>query len=168
MGFAFFLLYLWFFRGDSGKKASLFAVLIGVIALGMNVLIAQIYFEPRPFTVLEANLLYPHDADASFPSDHTTGAFALAWGIFLQRKHFPRISFWMLLLAAATGFSRIYVGHHYPGDVLGSILVSLLIALLVYRFHKRLAPFARFLIEAYKIVVRSAIGYFKTKSPTPK
>ncbi|HHY73456.1 MAG TPA: phosphatase PAP2 family protein [Bacillus bacterium] len=87
-----------------------------------------------------------HAADASFPSDHTTGAFALALAVlFVHRK----IGLGMLLFAFLTGFSRIYVGHHYPLDILGSIVVSLVISIIVYKLSPFLEPIANAIINLY-------------------
>ena len=59
--------------------------------------------------------------DPSFPSGHTTIAFACATVLtFLQ----PRLGPALFLLAAAIGFSRIYVGVHYPLDVLGGAVLG--------------------------------------------
>ena len=74
------------------------------------------YPEPRPLGHV------PHDA--SFPSGHTTMAFASATVLSYFR---PRWAPAFFLLAVAIGFSRVYVGVHYPLDVLGGAFLGLLI-----------------------------------------
>ena len=69
--------------------------------------------------------------NVSMPSGHTTTAFAVASAIYLaltpaQRKR----HWWMLLLAAGTGLSRIAVGAHWPGDVAVGVGLGLLSGLL--------------------------------------
>jgi undecaprenyl-diphosphatase len=76
--------------------------------------------EPRPLVHV------PHTA--SFPSGHAATSFACAAVIAWIS---PRLAAPCLLLAAAVGFSRVYVGVHYPLDVVGGAALGLGIALLV-------------------------------------
>lgn len=144
--FAFTLLMMWLFGNEKYKYTVIYAALTGAFGLMINVLISQIYFEPRPFVTYHVNMLIPHVADASFPSDHTTGAFSLALAIFLRHR---KIGFFTVLFAALTGFSRIYVGHHYPFDVLGSILVALAVSLIVFKISDLLKPIPNAIINLY-------------------
>lgn len=95
-----------------------------LLALAISYGIGQFWPRERPFVVHDhVNLLLPHDADSSFPSDHTTAAFAIA---FALRYHNRLLGGMMLVVAFLIGVSRIFVGHHYPGDVLAGILVAFL------------------------------------------
>jgi undecaprenyl-diphosphatase len=93
------------------------------------------------------HLLIQHVKDSSFPSDHTTGTFSLALAV-LWRKH-RKIGYGMLLFAILTGISRIYVGHHYPFDVLTSVVVALITSRFVYAFSSVFRPIARIIISIY-------------------
>ncbi|KAB2334861.1 undecaprenyl-diphosphatase [Cytobacillus depressus] len=145
--FALVLLSMWFFGNEKNKYTVVYATLTGVLGLFINFIISQIYFEPRPFVTHSVNMLIPHAADASFPSDHTTGAFALALGILLWNR---KVGIAAVLFAALTGFSRIYVGHHYPFDVLGSIVVGIAASLLVYKLSPFLKPIPSTIISIYR------------------
>ncbi|MEE6132277.1 undecaprenyl-diphosphatase [Priestia flexa] len=145
------LLLFWVFRDDYYKKSAFYAGFTGIIALFVNYLIAFIYYEPRPFVSHDVNTLIPHAADASFPSDHTTGAFAIAMFIWMRHR---KVGLVMLFMALLTGFSRIWVGHHYPGDVLGSIVVATFVAILVNKITKWLNPLAELLISIYSFLIR--------------
>lgn len=95
----------------------LLSFLLGVAA-------AAAHREPRPFTTHpRVHPLVAHDAGQSFPSDHTTAAVAIALVIllFLSRA----IGAAALVAAALVGFSRVYIGVHYPGDILASLVVAL-------------------------------------------
>ena len=72
----------------------------------------------------------------SFPSGHTSAAFAVAW--ILHLRFGKKVGIPALILAALISFSRLYVGVHYPSDVLGGIFVGTLIAFVVNHCAKRL------------------------------
>ena len=104
-------------------------VLIGsgvtlVLAFGFGLVAASLHTEKRPFQSQHVHLLLKHAPGQSFPSDHATAAFALALAalVFLSRP----VGAALLAIAVMIGFARVYCGVHYPGDILGSLLVSLL------------------------------------------
>lgn len=144
--YAVVLLLMWLFGKENYKYTVVYAAITGVLGLFINFVIGHIYFEPRPFVTHKVHLLITHAADASFPSDHTTGAFSLALAVLFRHR---KIGFGMLLFAFLTGFSRIYVGHHYPFDVLGSMVVGLLISTLIYKISSILEPFPRTIVSIY-------------------
>lgn len=104
----------------------------------VNQVIGYIYFRPRPFVDLEAvnELIRKSPFDKSFPSDHTGGAFAIAFAVFLINKKWGSV---FLAIALVIGISRVFVGVHYPFDVFAGVLTGLLGAIL-----------AKWLIEWYK------------------
>ena len=144
--FAIALLLMWFFGNEKYKKTVFFASVTGFLGLFLNYVIGHIYYEPRPFVTHSVHVLIKHAADASFPSDHTTGAFSLALAVLLRHR---KIGLGMLLLAILTGFSRIYVGHHYPFDVLGSIVVGFAVSVFIYKLSPVLEPVPNSIINIY-------------------
>ena len=107
-----------------------------VIMFGMKL----VFQRERPFVA------YPKMIDArvketsySFPSGHTTGAFALATGLTLQYRHLY-VAIPSYLFAAGVGISRIYAGVHYPSDVLVGALIGTAGAFLTYWLSKELFP----------------------------
>jgi undecaprenyl-diphosphatase len=81
---------------------------------------------PRPFMRYPTpHTLVSAPADPSFPSGHTTVAFACA---AVLAYYEPRLAAPLFLLAIAIGFSRVYVGVHYPLDVVGGAALGLVIA----------------------------------------
>ena len=73
----------------------------------------------------------------SFPSSHAANGMAVAlWLVSL----FRRGRRWWLALAMGVGYSRIYLGVHYPGDVLGGLLLGWLLGWLAIRLYERFGP----------------------------
>ncbi|MFB7641324.1 undecaprenyl-diphosphatase [Peribacillus butanolivorans] len=144
--FALALLVLWIFGGKSMKRAVLYAGGTGVIALVVNVLIAQIYYEPRPFVTHHIHTLIPHAKDSSFPSDHSTGAFTIAIAMCFRNK---KIGIPMFILALLTGFSRIWAGLHYPFDVLGSLMVAIVVSYVIVKLSRLFDPLVNGIISIY-------------------
>ena len=93
-----------------------------------NGLLKNLVARPRPYTQLDdLVMLMPCPSDHSFPSGHTCAAFATAGSLLWSGKN----KLWGLrisgmVLAILTGWSRLYVGVHFPTDVLVGALVGLL------------------------------------------
>ncbi len=113
----------------------------GALALSylLGLVAAAVHPEARPFTSHPGvHPLIAHHPGQAFPSDHSTAAFAIALVVLV----FLSWRWGAALLAGAVliGFSRVYVGVHYPGDILGSALVSTIGVGLIALLHFRLAP----------------------------
>ncbi len=102
---------------------------LGIGALCTNLFIKVVVARPRPY-VDENGFFYPlwqlmgshTESDKSFPSGHTTAAFAATVPVFLLGK--KRWSWTALIFAVLMGVSRIYLVVHYPSDVLGGLIVG--------------------------------------------
>jgi undecaprenyl-diphosphatase len=132
-----------------------------VFAYLLNLLLEHMIFEPRPFINHNIHLLLTHPADASFPSDHTAWSFAVV-GMLLfialpllvslwrrrdqgwQNSGFAALIVPLLLLvgaiviACSIGLARVYVGLHYPVDILGGAIDGLIAALVVTVLYRLL------------------------------
>ncbi|MFB6468886.1 undecaprenyl-diphosphatase [Cytobacillus sp. Hz8] len=125
--YIFVLIFLWF-RNDSYKKVFSIAVKSMGIVLIINTLIKLFHFKPRPFLNHRVGILIPSKMDSSFPSKHTLLAFAISTSIFLYDRVLGSI---MWILSILTGFSRIWVGHHYPSDIIGSAFIATMTSIIL-------------------------------------
>lgn len=126
------LSYLWFLDRKGKEDAVLtgFSVLLGI---GFTYFMGLFYFHNQPFTSFDT--LVSGVPDNAFPSQHTAGMFSAFWPlIYRERKKLA-----MLIGAAAvlTGFGRVYVGLHYPLDILGATVSSVVGFGLVYGLEDR-------------------------------
>ena len=78
-----------------------------------------------PAVVLDPEPLVGVPTTSSFPSGHTSTRFACAYVI---SRLAPRLTVFVYVLAALIGFSRIYVGVHFPLDVLAGAVLGLVVA----------------------------------------
>ncbi|WP_411678973.1 undecaprenyl-diphosphatase [Clostridium thailandense] len=102
------------------RKIAFNTFVITVINLILSFIIGGIYYVDRPFVHNKVNLLLPHATDASFPSDHATGTMSIALGL---TKYSRLLSRMLTVISIIVGFSRVYVGHHYPMDVIGAYII---------------------------------------------
>jgi undecaprenyl-diphosphatase len=112
----------------SSRSAAMSGFISASLAIGINFMIGLFSYRPRPFIAHHVHMLLPHVADSSFPSDHMTGSMAIAMALWYYNR---KLGTPLVLVSLFIGLSRIYVGHHYPTDVLGGILVGAIAALLV-------------------------------------
>jgi len=111
--FIFMLIVMWF-QGDSQRKVTRYAVISAAFTLFVNTLIKCFYFKPRPFMKRRVGILIPSKMNSAFLSKHTLLTTAVSTSIFLRERVLGSVMWGLSLL---TGFSRIWVGHHYPSDI---------------------------------------------------
>ncbi|AAK80350.1 undecaprenyl-diphosphatase [Clostridium acetobutylicum] len=110
------------------KKIAIGCVLIIAVDLIIVFILGKIHFVNRPFVFNKVHLLYPHKTTSSFPSDHAVITLCMALGIFKVNKPLGKV---MILLSIIVGFSRIYVGHHYPLDVIAGFILAIISSFLL-------------------------------------
>ncbi|MED4761286.1 undecaprenyl-diphosphatase [Priestia megaterium] len=125
--FAFVLMLMWF-RGYSQRKVTVYAVISATSTLCINMLIKCFYFKPRPFMKRRVGILIPSKMNSAFLSKHTLLTTAVSTSIFLRERVLGSVMWGLSLL---TGFSRIWVGHHYPSDIIRSIFIGSLTSIIV-------------------------------------
>ena len=112
-----------------------------IFSLPLTLITAKIagflFYDPRPFVSGHFIPLIKHAADNGFPSDHALLSFALASLIFVFDRKLGTLAF---LIGILVGYSRVYVGVHSPLDIIGSFVISVIVAALVKYFLKFIKP----------------------------
>jgi undecaprenyl-diphosphatase len=140
-------------KNSSYRKVAFSTFVITAINLFLSLVIGSIYYEDRPFVHNKVNLLMPHPTDASFPSDHATGTMSIALGL---AKYNKILSIILTIMSLIVGFSRVYVGNHYPGDVIGAYIM-VFVANSIYNF--KLRSVVENLYEIVEKEVTMKLGY---------
>ncbi|MFE9258402.1 phosphatase PAP2 family protein [Streptomyces sp. NPDC006879] len=144
--------------GPEPVAALLWAPLAAAIAVVVNVPIRGFVQRPRPFEEHAGlEVLVTGKTDYSFVSDHATLAMALGVGLFVANRKFGLVGIGLALLE---GFCRVYMGVHYPTDVIGGFALGTAVVLL-------LAPLAMALLTPLvRSVGRSPrVGWLVRSSP---
>ena len=127
--------------------------------ISCNLILKPTIDRARPWEVFEAvKPFLPHPGDASFPSGHTTNFIGPAWGMFMatlplksesgrsydlvpclgwngigaDARVMHRLSIALVIMGVLVGISRLYLGVHYPSDVVCGLLLGMICGAIVY------------------------------------
>lgn len=108
------------------RKAGITSLLALVVSLFINnIILKNVVGRIRPYEMIEGLVpLIEKPGDFSFPSGHTGSSFASAWVFHRRLKGW--IGYTALVLAGLIGLSRLYLGVHYPTDVLFGVMSGIL------------------------------------------
>lgn len=139
--FLLYILYLWRI-----KRAVFISIIkFSVISLPLTLLLAKIFShfisDPRPFVVEHVKPLIPHIADNGFPSDHMLLTMALASAVYVYNR---KLAIVLVIIAIFVGTARVLAKVHHVEDIIGSAIIAIGVAGIVYFFGKRF--FNRFFI----------------------
>lgn len=113
----------WIRRGDAERVALLDATVAALIALGLAQIIAVTWYHPRPAELGLGHQLLVHGKETSFPSDHAALLFGLSLPLIAHQ--ITRTSgFLVFAIACSVAWSRVYLGVHFPLDMLGALGVA--------------------------------------------
>ena len=116
-------------------------LMVGASLLGSlvfnNMIVKNIVARPRPYRMIETlTILIPEPGEYSFPSGHTSSSFAAGVVLYLMLP--KKYGIPAMVLAFLIGISRLYVGVHYPTDVLGGMVMGTLIAVSVAKATEKI------------------------------
>lgn len=135
--FVFLILMLWILNKSNFRVIAFQAMVAFTLAYSINRIIEFFIYRDRPFVSHDIIQLVDHSANSSFPSDHATSAIVIAITLWLSSYRFKHIWFF---LAIGVAFSRIWVGVHYPFDVIAGFLHGLFIALFTHYILFKIPP----------------------------
>ncbi|KKU15515.1 hypothetical protein A3I34_02925 [Candidatus Jorgensenbacteria bacterium RIFCSPLOWO2_02_FULL_45_12] len=135
---AVFVLFFIFRRNSLKEKLFVlcFIFLSALISRGILAAVVKFfYYHPRPFETFNFTPLV-YSFGNSFPSGHASILFALAFAVWFFNKKW---GIWLSAGALLNGVGRIFVGVHFPADIIGGMFVALaavfIARLLIYRFY---------------------------------
>lgn len=128
-------------RGDNAEKrlrnrtTVMVALCAAVLALAINGILAQLLFRDRPFIDHAVNLLVYHDATSSWPSNHAAISAAMAMSLCFRRRWGARVCTTIAVLVA---LSRVYVGVHYPMDIISGFIIGIVASFIIISISEKL------------------------------
>ncbi|MFJ2992687.1 phosphatase PAP2 family protein [Pandoraea sp. NPDC087047] len=125
------LVTLWLAGGRDREGAVHGALGVGLVLL-INSVIGFAWFEPRPFVVGLGTNMLAHAPTSAFPSNHGAIMFTSAFVLMGTLARTPRMLGKLLLLCALpVCWARVYLGVHWPLDMVGALVVSIVVALIM-------------------------------------
>lgn len=131
------------FGGKKGRNVALICFIAIVIGYFSAEILKIIFAKPRPFEVLTGVNLFGIETEYSFPSTHATEVFIGC--TIIGKKYGHIIPF--ICLAVLVSISRVYVGVHYPSDILGGALLGLGISFLILHYEANILKLKNRLIH---------------------
>lgn len=119
------------FGGEKGRNVAIILFIAIIFGHLISELLKYIILKPRPYEVLQGVHQLASINNSSFPSGHATEIFVGC--VILGKKYGYMIP--LLLLAFLISFSRIYIGVHYPSDVIAGALLGVGISLTVLHYE---------------------------------
>lgn len=122
---------IWLIGAQRYRRTLVFALSASLIALFINWAISLIWFHPHPFMLGIGHTYLKHAPDSTFPSDHITALCAIFF-VFLWKETIRNGVVMVLMFATLiVAWARIYVGVHYPLDMLGGVIVAALSTIII-------------------------------------
>lgn len=138
----------WFRSRAQERRELLQALATVLLALALGQAIGMAWPQPRPFMLHLGSQFLAHAPDPGFPSDHVTVFWSLACAA-LATRGFSRLAVLWFALGLLVGCSRVFLGVHFPLDVLGALPVAVLAALSVWALRQPMEPIYTALVSLW-------------------
>lgn len=149
----------WFKGNLLIKRQIVKATIFTFVALFLSQIISNFYYYPRPFVMDIGRLIIKHAPNGSFPSDHMLFFSTIAFSYLFSSKQ-KLIGYIFLVLAWLVAWSRIYLGVHFPLDMIGAFTIAFVLNLLGLSLWKR---YGQYLVDWILIVYRYVFSNLITK-----
>jgi undecaprenyl-diphosphatase len=151
------LVWMWFATRDiTQREINQRTVMLAMTSMGiasaLMVLCNHYYFRTRPFDNLPASsihLLFYMPTDSSFPSNLAAVLFGIAIPVFIKNRKYGA---WLLALATLSSFGRVYMGVHYPLDIVGGVAVAAVATAISMGILRIIKPLPDFLLKIARIL----------------
>jgi undecaprenyl-diphosphatase len=129
---------LWFFSRPGGDRKWKLACGSGFASAALGYAVAFVihhaWARPRPYMTHHISHPWSNSTDASFPSDHATVSFAIAFAVLAFD---PLAGAIFVVIAAIIAVGRLFIGAHYPSDIVTGLVIGLVAAAVVVRLLPR-------------------------------
>lgn len=147
----------WLWRTRAPRSALVHAALAALLGLAINQGLGLLWFEPRPFMLRLGHTFLPHAPDGSFPSDHLTVIWGVAFALLFHRG-WRWAGLVLALVGLPVAWARVYLGVHWPLDMLGAAMVACSSALLLWPWQNPLQSLTRLMNRAYQRAAQPLIA----------
>jgi undecaprenyl-diphosphatase len=113
---------MWLWGNEAQRSLAIRASLVAMLGVGANQLIGLAWQHPRPFMIGLGHTFLPHTPDSSFPSDHATVFAGIALTLLLGGARW--LGGLTLLAGVSVAWARVFVGVHFPLDMLGAAAIA--------------------------------------------
>jgi undecaprenyl-diphosphatase len=143
----------WFVGDRAARHELLHMLLVVLLALLAAAVVAHGWPQPRPFALHVGTQYLAHADDPGLPSEHVTVFWSLALAALATRR-FAVWAFPLMAVGLLVGVSRVYLGIHFPYDVLAAAPDALLAAALGIALRKPLSPVVSRIVVLYDRAAR--------------
>jgi undecaprenyl-diphosphatase len=152
------LIALWLWGDRHKKEVALQAFVVTLLGLLISQMIGWIWPSPRPFMLGLGHAWLAHAPNYSFPSDHATIFACVACTLFFQQER--KLAWLICLMGIGVAWSRVYLGIHFPLDILGGILLGFCANKLVTKVWVRQGEnLTSYLIQIYRLIFAPLIKW---------